>query len=1213
MKKTIKSMLLFAVAAMALNSCAKQEILEPAAQEKRGYVYVFNLASDDTKALIGDDSIEYESADGLGVFVGDIVNSPSGIDVSADPVTVTVTASKPIAAGSKLYAYYPYSAENASAAVSEVSLSIPAEQKQSGAKYDADAMPMVSLPYEMTGGLEVQKTNPNRDPVGELYMNNLGAVVEFNIFGSAYAGEKITAVRFVSETKIVGEFDFDLASVASEDDLKVPELGLSSARTSLTSSLPVGESKASAAKVYMVVAPGSHKGVVEVQTETAMYVFNMDAAVTFNRSRVRPLNLDLAKGQRNVFDVLALMKNAGYDPESYMQLEMNYTNYAYWHTGNSSYGSKLCTTASNCSRFVASQIFTKEQIPTGSVVVCAGGNYQYRPEGWTDLDVINGTGSGQSGFARPDNVTASVVEVDDAWWASWNYRAFNLSYAVNTNLTDETALAMQQNFAVFVPRIDHSTASLEEILDAAGYDLRNYTKLDIEYTDFAYYNSTNKSEMYTLQTSGWGSTIDDFIATPLYTRADLPVGTLLVVKNGYMYRPEGWVDLATKNNKEGGADPSRPANVMTNIVEVDDAWWGNWKYRGFNLAFEDRTPLASSADATETLCPQVRESFGIFVPQKAPSAQLTELIRSAGYNPKDYVQIKIDYTDFAYYQSNTDYLSTLRTVGIDGWNGTISDFVATPIYTRADLPNGTLLVQVVDHHYRPEGWADLNVKAGSRPADVTESVVKIDEAWWGSYNYRGFNLSLYESGNRQDLADSQDAATNRCQEVRDGFGIFVPKKAVVEKTEDGGEAGKSIKILAIGNSFSMDAMEYLYGILEDVGYTDITLGNIYKGGCTLETHADYFTNNTAGYTYYQNTTGSWTSTSSSAPIAPLQSQDWDYITMQQGSPVSGQADTFDPYLATLVGVVKSNCPDAQLVWHMTWAYQANSSHSGFANYGNDQMTMYNAIVSAVRSKILTNSNFVNVIPNGTAVQNMRTSYVGDTITRDGYHMSYDIGRYLTALTFAKALTGCDLADVTYTPSSQTYTAEDIAAMKDAADKAIATPYAVTQSAYPPDENAFDYTAATLEEILVNDGYDPASYNKLELSFTNYAYWNSTSEKLGGVYSEKYSAANESTHGYTNYKEFICTQIIPKSSIPAGSVIVVKGGCKYRPDGWVSLDAKAPSRPAEVTSNYTVLVNDAWWGTLNYRGFNVAFNPRVVLNDTTCGQLQQSFAIYVPKK
>ena len=447
----------------------------------------------------------------------------------------------------------------------------------------------------------------------------------------------------------------------------------------------------------------------------------------------------------------------------------------------------------------------------------------------------------------------------------------------------------------------------------------------------------------------------------------------------------------------------------------------------------------------------------------------------------------------------------------------------------------------------------------------------------------------------------------------DGFGIFVPRKALTQNDdEDQTEEGNSIKILAIGNSFSQDATEYLYGMLKDLGYDNIVIGNIYKGGCTLETHADYFTNNTAGYTYYQNTTGTWTSTSSSDPITPLQSQDWDYIPMQQGSPKSGLADTYEPYLSTLVSIVRQHCPDAQLVWHMTWAYQGNSTHSGFASYGNSQMTMYNAIVDAVRTNILSSSDFVKVIPNGTAVQNMRTSYVGDNITRDGHHMSYDIGRYLTALTYAKVLTGGDIADVTYTPSGYTYSSEAVAAMKDAVNNAVATPYAVTQSAYPPDENAFDYTTATLEEILANDGYDPAAYTKLDMSFTNYAYWNSTSNALGGVYSEKYSADNQSVHTYTNYDEFICTDILPKSSIPNGSVIVVKGGCKYPPDGWVSLDAKAPSRPSEVTSNYTVLVDDSWWGSLNYRGFNIAFNPRVKLTDATCGQLRQSFAIYVPE-
>ena len=67
---------------------------------------------------------------------------------------------------------------------------------------------------------------------------------------------------------------------------------------------------------------------------------------------------------------------------------------------------------------------------------------------------------------------------------------------------------------------------------------------------------------------------------------------------------------------------------------------------------------------------------------------------------------------------------------------------------------------------------------------------------------------------------------------------------------------KSIKVLAIGNSFSVDAMEYLYGMLEDVGYEEIVLGNLYIGGCTLETHASNFTADKGAYTYYLNTTGS---------------------------------------------------------------------------------------------------------------------------------------------------------------------------------------------------------------------------------------------------------------------------------------------------------------------------------------------------------------------
>ena len=46
----------------------------------------------------------------------------------------------------------------------------------------------------------------------------------------------------------------------------------------------------------------------------------------------------------------------------------------------------------------------------------------------------------------------------------------------------------------------------------------------------------------------------------------------------------------------------------------------------------------------------------------------------------------------------------------------------------------------------------------------------------------------------------------------------------------------SIKILAIGNSFSIDALEYLYQILSDAGVENIVIANLYKSGCSIDMH-----------------------------------------------------------------------------------------------------------------------------------------------------------------------------------------------------------------------------------------------------------------------------------------------------------------------------------------------------------------------------------------
>lgn len=437
------------------------------------------------------------------------------------------------------------------------------------------------------------------------------------------------------------------------------------------------------------------------------------------------------------------------------------------------------------------------------------------------------------------------------------------------------------------------------------------------------------------------------------------------------------------------------------------------------------------------------------------------------------------------------------------------------------------------------------------------------------------------------------------------------------ETEEPEDNSTSIKILAIGNSFSVDAMEYLYGMLVDLGYEEIVLGNLYIAGCTLETHATNFQNNSASYTYYLNTTGTWNKTASYKPLDALASDQWDIITMQQGSPKSGLAQTYDTYLASLVTSVMSVCPDSELAWHMTWAYQATSTHSGFANYSNDQMTMYNAILNAVQTKVVPTGWFSKVIPNGTAVQNMRTSFVGDNLTRDGYHMSYDKGRYLTALGYAKALTGRDLDKVTYTPTGYTYSEKEILAMKDAVNKAYETPYAVTVSAYPPDQN-FDPSKATPAEILQYNGYDPANYTVMQIEYTDFAYYNSSNKTYK---STMYTLENSGWNATID--DFVTTPIYTKDELPNGTVIVQQTGNMYRPEGWITLETvNSGTRPGNVTSNL-VIVDDSWWSSWNYRAFNVAYADRTPLaasdprtnpnQNTLCEDLKAGFAIYLPKK
>ena len=145
----------------------------------------------------------------------------------------------------------------------------------------------------------------------------------------------------------------------------------------------------------------------------------------------------------------------------------------------------------------------------------------------------------------------------------------------------------------------------------------------------------------------------------------------------------------------------------------------------------------------------------------------------------------------------------------------------------------------------------------------------------------------------------------------------------------------------------------------------------------------------------------------------------------------------------------------KLVWNMTWAYPSASSWFG-GLYGNSQANMYNAIVSTVQEKIVPNEEFRLISPAGTAIQNGRTSYIGDDYTgddegtlnewnRDGAHLSVYEGRFVSSLSMFCTLTGYMPSEINYLPPN--IDNKEAAVIRESVTNALLTPFAVTNSQY----------------------------------------------------------------------------------------------------------------------------------------------------------------------
>ena len=209
---------------------------------------------------------------------------------------------------------------------------------------------------------------------------------------------------------------------------------------------------------------------------------------------------------------------------------------------------------------------------------------------------------------------------------------------------------------------------------------------------------------------------------------------------------------------------------------------------------------------------------------------------------------------------------------------------------------------------------------------------------------------------------------------------------------------KTISILMIGNSFSVDAARYTHQL--SVG-TDVVieLGVLYVGGCSLEQHIGFIKDGSSPYEWFVNgeSTGKYISLKDA-----LLMKYWDYITLQQVSVYSGLVDTFYPYIKELANYVREYQKKATFVLHKTWPYETGFDNTNFAHYNYDRKTMYTCINKAY-DYVAKDLGINIIIRSGDVIEKAIEKY-GEHFHKDGFHLN-DEGRYLVALGFVHTFNG----------------------------------------------------------------------------------------------------------------------------------------------------------------------------------------------------------------
>lgn len=263
--------------------------------------------------------------------------------------------------------------------------------------------------------------------------------------------------------------------------------------------------------------------------------------------------------------------------------------------------------------------------------------------------------------------------------------------------------------------------------------------------------------------------------------------------------------------------------------------------------------------------------------------------------------------------------------------------------------------------------------------------------------------------------------------------------------------GKTLKLLVISSSFGLNTTNFLYEVAKDQGCEEIVIGRLFLAECTLKRHVQNAEKNAFVYRYYKkNSDKDWAIMENVTMEYGILDEEWDVIFLQHSAEGAAQAETYGDNIPKLIDYVdsKKTNPNARYVWNMTWAFPSNSTAVSYVALGSDQMLHYQAIVNATKEHAVPVEDFVDIIPTGTAVQNVRTSYIGDTLNRDSMHLN-ELGYVIAGCITYATLTRKPIESLEISQFSSTLTINESqkAIILEAVKNAMEKPFEVTQSTF----------------------------------------------------------------------------------------------------------------------------------------------------------------------